>query len=90
QDFKTEETTAFETTEYLQQHLERFLKEVVLPDQDFKIALRWSGIMAMGDEKTPIVKQLSEREFCAVRLSGMGVALAPKIGEMVREMMSNK
>jgi hypothetical protein len=33
--------------------------------------------MAMGAEKTPIVKQLSERQFCAVRLSGMGVALAP-------------
>jgi hypothetical protein len=33
-------------------------------------------------EKTPIVKQLSERQFCAVRLSGMGVALAPVIGKI--------
>jgi glycine/D-amino acid oxidase-like deaminating enzyme len=87
QDFKTEETTAFETTAFLQEHLETFLKEVILPEQDFKIALRWSGIMAMGSEKTPIVKQLSERQFCAVRLSGMGVALAPKIGEMMAEMI---
>lgn len=87
QDFKTEETTSFDTTEFLQDHLENFLKEVVLPDQDFKIARRWSGIMAMGTEKTPIVKQLSERQFCAVRLSGMGVALAPKIGEIVAEML---
>ncbi|RKE77309.1 MULTISPECIES: FAD-binding oxidoreductase [unclassified Chryseobacterium] len=87
QDFKTEETTAFETTEFLQNHLENFLKEVILPHKDFKIALRWSGIMAMGEEKSPIVKQLSERQFCAVRLSGMGVALAPKIGEMVAEMI---
>ncbi|CAI8887125.1 NAD(P)/FAD-dependent oxidoreductase [Chryseobacterium sp. IT-36CA2] len=87
QDFKTEETTAFETTEFLQNHLENFLKEVILPHQHIKIALRWSGIMAMGEEKTPIVKQLSERQFCAVRLSGMGVALAPKIGEMIAEMI---
>ncbi|PTT39753.1 FAD-dependent oxidoreductase [Chryseobacterium sp. HMWF028] len=87
QDFKTEETTTFETTEFLQNHLENFLKEVILPHQNIKIALRWSGIMAMGDEKTPIVKQLSERQFCAIRLSGMGVALAPKIGEMVAEMI---
>ncbi|WP_114821194.1 NAD(P)/FAD-dependent oxidoreductase [Chryseobacterium sp. KLBC 52] len=87
QDFKTEETTAFETTEFLQNHLENFLKEVILPNDEFKIALRWSGIMAMGEEKSPIVKQLSERQFCAVRLSGMGVALAPKIGEMVAEMI---
>ncbi len=87
QDFKTEETTAFETTDFLQNHLENFLKEVILPNNEFKIALRWSGIMAMGDEKSPIVKQLSERQFCAVRLSGMGVALAPKIGEMIAEMI---
>jgi len=86
-DFKTEETASFETTEFLQNHLENFLKEVILPDQKFKIELRWSGIMAMGSEKTPIVKQLSERQFCAVRLSGMGVALAPKIGEMVAELI---
>jgi glycine/D-amino acid oxidase-like deaminating enzyme len=87
QDFKTEETTDFQTTEFLQNHLEQFLKDVILPDQEFKISNRWSGIMAMGSEKTPIVKQLSEKQFCAVRLSGMGVALAPKIGEMVSEMI---
>lgn len=87
QDFETEKTTDFETTDFLQNHLEQFLKEVILPNQDFKIAMRWSGIMAMGMEKTPIVKQISERQFCAVRLSGMGVALAPKIGELVCEMI---
>ncbi|GEN65504.1 NAD(P)/FAD-dependent oxidoreductase [Chryseobacterium rhizosphaerae] len=87
QDFKTEETTTFETTEFLQNHLENFLKEVILPNHEYKIALRWSGIMAMGSEKTPIIKQLSEKQFCAVRLSGMGVALAPKIGEIVAEMI---
>jgi len=87
QDFETEKTTDFETTDLLQNHLEQFLKEVILPNQDVKIALRWSGIMAMGTEKTPIVKQTSERQFCAVRLSGMGVALAPKIGELVCELI---
>lgn len=87
QDFKTEETTEISTTEFLQSHLEQFLKEVILPNQNFKIEKRWSGIMAIGTEKTPIVKQISERRFCAVRLSGMGVALAPKIGEIVAKMI---
>lgn len=87
QDFKTEETTAFETTEFLQNHLENFLKAVILPNQEVEIAMRWSGIMAMGSEKTPIVKQISNRQFCAVRLSGMGVALAPKIGDIIAEMI---
>ncbi|RMZ58634.1 FAD-binding oxidoreductase [Chryseobacterium nematophagum] len=86
-DFKTEETTLLETTEFLQNHLENFLKEIILPDQDFTIALRWSGIMAMGPEKTPIVKKISTRQFCAVRLSGMGVALAPEIGEVMASMV---
>ncbi len=86
-DFITEKTTDFETTEFLQNHLEQFLKEVILPNQNFNIEMRWSGIMAMGTEKTPIVKRLTERQFCAVRLSGMGVALAPKIGELVSELV---
>lgn len=86
-DFETEKTTTLETTEFLQNHLENFLKEVILPNQNFKIEMCWSGIMAMGNEKTPIVKQLSEKQFCAVRLSGMGVALAPEIGEMVCELV---
>jgi len=87
QDIKTEETTAFETTEFLQNHLENFLKEVIVPNQNVRVSMRWSGIMAMGSEKTPIIKQVSERQFCAVRLSGMGVALAPKIGEVITEMI---
>ncbi|MCD9617563.1 NAD(P)/FAD-dependent oxidoreductase [Chryseobacterium gleum] len=87
QDFKTEETIAFETTEFLQNRLENFIREIILPHKDLKIALRWSGIMAMGLEKTPIVKQNSERQFCAVRLSGMGVALAPEIGEEIAKMI---
>lgn len=86
QDFETENTLDFGTTDFLQNYLDNFLKEVILPNQDFKISNRWSGIMAMGNEKTPIVKKLSKRQFCAVRLSGMGVALAPKIGEIVTEM----
>lgn len=89
QNFKTEETTDFNTTEFLQKHLENFLKTVILPGQNPNIEMRWSGIMAMGTEKSPIVKQLTDRQFCAIRLSGMGVALAPKIGEMVVDLIDN-
>ena len=37
----------------------------------------------MGSEKMPIVKELQEGIFCAVRMSGMGVALAPVVGRQV-------
>lgn len=88
-DFETEETSTLETTDFLQNHLENFLKTVVLPGQKFKVSHRWSGIMAMGAEKSPVVKAISKRQIVAVRLSGMGVALAPQIGEKVAEMIGD-
>ncbi len=86
-DFETEETSTLETTDILQNHLENFIRTVVLPGQKFEVTHRWSGIMAMGAEKSPVVKAISKRQIVAVRLSGMGVALAPQIGENVAEMI---
>ncbi len=70
-DFETENTTQFGETEIIQNKLEELLKEVILPNQDFKIAHRWSGIMGMGNSKNPIVSQLSDNVYCGVRLGGM-------------------
>ncbi len=85
-DFLTEKTTDFQVTKTIQNHLEQFLQEVVLPHQEYSIEKRWSGIMAFGKEKTPIVKKLSDRQYAVVRLSGMGVALAPMLGEKISEL----
>lgn len=87
-DIEGEKSFAFDTTELIQNHLEVFLKEVVLPHHtDYTIEHRWSGIMAMGSNKTPIVQQVQPKVFCAVRMSGMGVALAPVVSEQVVKMM---
>lgn len=85
-----ETTTEQEITANIQQALESFLQTTVLPGVPFTVTDRWSGIMAMGPEKAPIVRQLSPRVFCAVRMSGMGVALAPMIGRQVAGMMREK
>lgn len=85
--FETEYTFDEISTTPIQQQLENFLTKVILPGQKPKITYRWAGIMGMGSEKFPIVKQLTDKTFCAVRLSGMGVALAPMIGKMVTEMV---
>ena len=87
--FADEATTAFETTAFIQQELENFLANVILPhfQNQYSIEHRWSGIMAFGSEKTPIVKQVSENVFCAVRMSGVGVALAPMVAQQVTRMM---
>lgn len=80
-DFKTETTTTFGQTELVQSELERLLREVILPEADFEVDSRWSGIMGVGSQKKPIVKQLSDNVFCGVRLGGMGVAIGSVIGQ---------
>ena len=81
--FEAEYTFDNISTIPVQQQLERFLTTVIVPGQNPAITHRWAGIMGMSGDKSPIVKQLSERTYCAVRLSGMGVALAPMIGKMM-------
>lgn len=75
------------TTDFIQQELERFLKDVILPKQKYTIEHRWSGIMGMGSDKFPIIKRAEKNVYCAVRMSGMGVALAPVVGDIVARQM---
>ena len=84
---ETEYTLDAFTTLPIQQALEAFLSKVVLPGQRVAIQQRWAGVMAMGPDKSPVLKQLTDRTFCSLRLSGMGVALAPMMGKMLAEMM---
>jgi len=87
--FEEEATTEMATTARIQNELERFLGEVILPGRFYTIDHRWSGIMAMGSEKMPIIRAVNEHVFCAVRMSGMGVALAPIVGEKVAALMTS-
>ena len=89
--FADESTTDMRTSEFIQQELEKYLAEVILPhfQNQYTIEHRWAGIMAFGKEKSPIVKPLSNNIFCAVRMSGMGVALAPVVAQQVAEMMQD-
>jgi len=83
QDIPGETSMNMSTTQNIQAALEKYLQQYILPSQPYKITHRWSGIMAMGSEKLPLVQQLEPNVYCAVRMSGMGVALTPVIGEMV-------
>jgi gamma-glutamylputrescine oxidase len=85
--FSEEETTEMETSSLIQNELERFLREVVLPGQPFSIEHRWSGIMGMAKTKKPEIKKIQKDIYCAVGLGGMGVTLAPIIGEQAAGLM---
>jgi len=78
---KTETTTVFDNTVLITNELKRLLTNSILPDTNFEIEHSWSGIMGIGDKKSPIVKQVSEHVFCGVRLGGMGVAIGTLVGK---------
>ena len=86
-DFEGENTSQFGQTEIIQNKLEEILKTVILPNTDFKIAHRWSGIMGIGSSKNPIVESLSENVYCGVRLGGMGVAIGSLVGQELADLI---
>jgi glycine/D-amino acid oxidase-like deaminating enzyme len=86
-DFSGEATINFGSSEIIQNRLEQLLKDVILPNREFEVEHRWSGIMGMGASKNPIVEQLSQNIFCGVRLGGMGVAIGSLIGQELAELV---
>jgi gamma-glutamylputrescine oxidase len=74
-DFEAEATHEIALNEQIQASLIKLLSEMILPGRPFKIAQQWSGIMAFGDSKQPIIQRFSDKVFGAFRMGGMGVAL---------------
>lgn len=85
--FNEETTSEFGQTILIQSKLEKLLKTTILPDSDFEIEYRWSGIMGVGNKKEAIVKQLSNNVFCGVRLGGMGIAIGSLIGQELADLV---
>jgi gamma-glutamylputrescine oxidase len=88
-DFQTETTTALELNHTIQSILEDKLGEIIIPGQQFEIEQRWSGIMAFGSTKHPIVKAFSPRIFGAFRMGGMGVALGSEAALQLADMVAD-
>jgi glycine/D-amino acid oxidase-like deaminating enzyme len=76
-----ETTTVFETTPIIQEELERFLQQHILPGRAYAIEQRWSGIMGFTGTKLPEAKQIHPNVYALVTCNGMGVALAPIMAE---------
>lgn len=86
-DFVGETTTDFGLNEVIQADLENKLREIVIPGTNFSVEYRWSGIMAFGPTKYPVVKLISNRVFGAFRLGGMGVALGSEVAAQLADLI---
>ena len=88
-DIEGETTAYFATTNKIQTELERLLNEVILPNKDFEIDQRWSGIMGVGSQKKPLVFQDSERVFVGARMGGMGIAIGCSVGKKLSRLVNH-
>lgn len=87
-DFLGETTTEFDTTDLIQEKLIHYLKEIILPNKPFEIDYSWSGIMAVGTEKKPIVQKMNKNVAFGVRMGGMGVAIGASVGKQLSNLIS--
>ena len=79
QDFQGEQDDRIDVTDVIQNALEEFLTEVILPNRKVAIDYRWAGLMGFSVDRQPIVKHLSPRVVLGFGCNGMGVALAAVI-----------
>ncbi|MCH2233014.1 MAG: FAD-binding oxidoreductase [Crocinitomicaceae bacterium] len=86
-DFEGENTDKIEITDQIVGHLKGVLKEKILPNNAFEIERTWAGIMGVGNVKSPIIKQVEENIYCAIRLGGMGVAIGSLVGQELADII---
>lgn len=83
-DFKGETTTDFAITQKIQERLEYYLENLILPKGTaFHVEQRWAGIMAFGSEKKPIVENMGNGLRIGCRMNGMGIAIGSEIGRQL-------
>ncbi|MGB1243546.1 MAG: FAD-binding oxidoreductase, partial [Chitinophagales bacterium] len=79
----------FEENPLILNDLKQKLQEVILPNTPFEVAMNWTGIMAFGKNKSPILRYWRETDkvVIGVRLGGMGVAIGSDMGRQIAEML---
>lgn len=88
-DLDQEATTEFGINEKIQNKLIDDLENIILPNQNYKVENTWSGIMAFGQNKSPIIKKVSDNIAVGVRLGGMGVAIGSQVGDELAQLLMN-
>ncbi len=86
-DLLNENTDQFGQNQIITDVLEQFLYTHLTNKSTCKIEFRWSGIIAIGSQKLPIIKSISPQLFVGVRCSGMGIALASLTGEELSDLV---
>jgi gamma-glutamylputrescine oxidase len=85
-----ETTTTFAPNDMILDHLRHHLDMLILPDTPYEIDYTWSGIMAFGADKQPLIQQVSDHIAIGVRMGGMGVAIGSEVGEQLAALVTSR
>ena len=87
-DFEGENSTDFTVNPKIKSHLVKLATEVIFPAKNIQWDTEWTGIMAFGKIKSPIIQQVGLKTAAAVRLGGMGVAIGWQAGKELSVLIS--
>ena len=51
--------------------------------------MSWSGILGVGEDERPVIREVEENIFVGVCLGGIGVAIGSLIGEELAELINS-
>ena len=88
-DFDTETTTSFGVNPKIKAQLMEDLQNFILPRQKVSLDMEWSGIMAFGKDKIPLIKKHQNNIAIGVKLGGMGVAIGSQVGKKLATLLSD-
>ena len=86
-EFDIEKTSEFGANEKIRAALLEKLETIILPGHKVEIEDWWTGIMAFGVSKFPLLARQSDKVFIGARMGGMGVAIGSEIGEQLAAMV---
>ena len=86
-DMDVEKTTQFGINQKIKNKLLNDIHQFIIPKEEFNIEMEWSGIMAFGKNKIPIVRRENQYTAIGVKLGGMGIAIGSLIGKKVADLL---
>lgn len=84
-----ENSTDFSVNPKIKTHLQQLAKNIIFPGQEITWETEWTGIMAFGNKKSPLIQEVGKKAAAAVRLGGMGVAIGWQVGKELASLLSS-
>lgn len=78
--FSKEDIGSFGISDEVEEYLKSFITKHLNINESIQFDHKWSGILAVGSQKKPIIQKYTERQFVGVRMGGMGVAIGSLVG----------